>query len=87
MGRGDHGVATLVDEHEPAAPIDRDGDDLLILYTGGTTGYPKGVVWRHGDLFQTLSYPAYAAARMETPTTAEGVAEAAAALRPPGPRR
>ncbi len=76
--------ATLVDEHEPAAPIERDGDDLLILYTGGTTGYPKGVVWRHGDLFQTLSYPAYAAAGMETPTTAEGVAEATAALRAAG---
>jgi acyl-CoA synthetase (AMP-forming)/AMP-acid ligase II len=76
--------ATMVAEHEPAAPIERDGDDLLILYTGGTTGYPKGVVWRHGDLFQTLSYPAYAAAGMETPTTAEGVAEATAALRAAG---
>ena len=29
----------------------RSGSDLYIAYTGGTTGLPKGVVWRHEDLF------------------------------------
>jgi acyl-CoA synthetase (AMP-forming)/AMP-acid ligase II len=29
----------------------RSADDLYILYTGGTTGMPKGVMWRHEDLF------------------------------------
>ena len=29
----------------------RSGDDLYIVYTGGTTGPPKGVVWRHEDIF------------------------------------
>ncbi len=29
----------------------RSGDDLYIIYTGGTTGMPKGVMWRHEDLF------------------------------------
>ena len=29
----------------------RTGDDLYILYTGGTTGMPKGVMWRHEDVF------------------------------------
>ena len=28
----------------------RDGDDLVFLYTGGTTGMPKGVMWRQDDL-------------------------------------
>ena len=29
----------------------RTGDDLYIVYTGGTTGMPKGVMWRQEDLF------------------------------------
>ncbi len=29
----------------------RSGDDLYIAYTGGTTGPPKGVLWRHEDIF------------------------------------
>ena len=32
----------------------RSGDDRYILYTGGTTGLPKGVVWRHEDVFMAL---------------------------------
>ena len=32
----------------------RSADDLYILYTGGTTGMPKGVVWRHEDVFFAL---------------------------------
>lgn len=30
----------------------RSPDDLLFLYTGGTTGMPKGVMWRHEDLWR-----------------------------------
>lgn len=29
----------------------RPADDLVIIYTGGTTGMPRGVMWRHEDLF------------------------------------
>jgi fatty-acyl-CoA synthase len=36
------------------APWGRNGDQLLMLYTGGTTGMPKGVMWRQDDLFATL---------------------------------
>jgi 3-oxocholest-4-en-26-oate---CoA ligase len=31
--------------------IQRSGDDWYLLYTGGTTGMPKGVIWRQEDLF------------------------------------
>ncbi len=30
----------------------RSDDDLFIIYTGGTTGMPKGVMWRHEDMFR-----------------------------------
>ena len=33
---------------------ERSGDDHYIIYTGGTTGMPKGVVWRHEDVFFAL---------------------------------
>jgi fatty-acyl-CoA synthase len=36
------------------APWGRDGEHLMMTYTGGTTGMPKGVMWRQHDLFQTL---------------------------------
>ncbi|MGA9276925.1 AMP-binding protein [Ilumatobacter sp.] len=32
----------------------RSGDHLVLLYTGGTTGMPKGVMWRQDDLFGVL---------------------------------
>ena len=32
----------------------RSGDHLMLLYTGGTTGMPKGVMWRQDDLFGVL---------------------------------
>ncbi len=33
----------------------RSGDDLYMLYTGGTTGNPKGVLWRQDDWFGALN--------------------------------
>jgi fatty-acyl-CoA synthase len=37
----------------------RSGDDRWFLYTGGTTGMPKGVMWRHEDLFGALAESLY----------------------------
>ena len=35
-------------------PWGRSEEDLMFLYTGGTTGMPKGVMWRQYDLFHVL---------------------------------
>jgi acyl-CoA synthetase (AMP-forming)/AMP-acid ligase II len=37
-----------------AGPWGRSGDHLFLLYTGGTTGLPKGVMWRQADMFGAL---------------------------------
>jgi fatty-acyl-CoA synthase len=52
----DRGDATAYEDALSAATaerpaLSRSGDDLYILYTGGTTGTPKGVMWRHEDIF------------------------------------
>jgi fatty-acyl-CoA synthase len=36
----------------PAVPLPEAlGEDAFLLYTGGTTGMPKGVIWRHHDVY------------------------------------
>jgi fatty-acyl-CoA synthase len=35
-------------------PWGRSGEDLVLLYTGGTTGMPKGVMWEQHELFEVL---------------------------------
>ena len=37
-----------------ATSRERSNDDLHIIYTGGTTGFPKGVMWRHEDFWRVL---------------------------------
>ena len=46
------------------------GDDLYFLYTGGTTGMPKGVMWRNEDLCQVLGDGVYPLAGAPRPDTA-----------------
>jgi 3-oxocholest-4-en-26-oate---CoA ligase len=33
---------------------ERRADDIYLLYTGGTTGFPKGVMWHHEDIYRVL---------------------------------
>jgi 3-oxocholest-4-en-26-oate---CoA ligase len=45
----------LEEQDRVHAPWARSGDDLVMLYTGGTTGMPKGVMWRQDDLYVRLN--------------------------------
>jgi acyl-CoA synthetase (AMP-forming)/AMP-acid ligase II len=42
---------TVAGADRPPPAVARSGDDMLFLYTGGTTGMPKGVMWRQDDLY------------------------------------
>ncbi|CRZ15338.1 acyl-CoA synthetase [Mycolicibacterium neworleansense] len=45
---------SIANSSTPAPPpVDPSPDDLYVLYTGGTTGMPKGVLWRQHDIFMT----------------------------------
>jgi 3-oxocholest-4-en-26-oate---CoA ligase len=45
---------TVVGSNSPEPPpVQPSPDDLYVLYTGGTTGMPKGVLWRQHDIFVT----------------------------------
>ncbi len=52
------GGVTLEDALEGQSPErdfdERSPDDIHIIYTGGTTGFPKGVMWRHEDFWRVL---------------------------------
>ncbi len=49
-GALDYEEALAASSPDPV-PVEPSADDLYILYTGGTTGMPKGVLWRQHDIF------------------------------------
>lgn len=67
--RRDSEYEDLLRSHKPAPRIERSGDDLLLWYTGGTTGLPKGVLWHQGTL---LGYGLIAAYALQGEVPPEG---------------
>ena len=53
----------LLNQHPPMKRIHRDPETVYMLYTGGTTGMPKGVMYKQGEflvyLFRTLKAMGY----------------------------
>ncbi len=69
------GFDELVASHEPQRRKERDGEDLYMLYTGGTTGMPKGVMYAQGEFTERL-LGAFAVLGLDdpVPTSREGIA-------------
>lgn len=61
----------VVANTEPMAPIERSRDDTLMLYTGGTTGMPKGVEYKIGDMLEQMVGVCPLFFGNEVPTTLE----------------
>ena len=70
---------TIVAQAPAARPVippwGRSGDDMLFLYTGGTTGMPKGVMWRQDDLFNVIGAGGNAALGIAPATSIEELVE------------
>lgn len=70
----------LISGHDPAPRIDRSGEDVFLLYTGGTTGRPRGVMWRHQDIISTVAFPAYTLVGLEVPADTAAAARGAVTM-------
>jgi fatty-acyl-CoA synthase len=70
---------TLIASEAPMDPIRRSGEDVYMLYTGGTTGYPKGVIWLQGDVIDGTRR-AYEQIEARLPERVQGFGETARAL-------
>ena len=77
----DYDAVIATDEAMP--PIERSGDDLWFLYTGGTTGMPKGVMWPHRNLLQTAA-ATFAVVKADVPATPQQAARAVATFHEQG---
>ena len=68
---------------KPMPRIERSEDDIYMLYTGGTTGMPKGVMYRQGE-FAPAILAGYAGRGIEPPTNEEELVAAVRQLQETG---
>jgi len=61
--------------HDPMPRIARAEDDIYMLYTGGTTGMPKGVMYAIGGMVAAFSQSGFPLLGLEPPPEAEGIAK------------
>lgn len=78
-----HPMEAVIAAHAPLAPLDYSDDDLHMLYTGGTTGVPKGVVYRQGDMTRLLA-SGFAAYDLVPPSSEDEYVKALKTLRAAG---
>jgi 3-oxocholest-4-en-26-oate---CoA ligase len=64
----------VVAAHAPMERIARSGDDIYMLYTGGTTGMPKGVMYDMADHVGLILRSGFPFLGQPTPQTADEVA-------------
>ena len=81
-GSGEHldgaiGFEAAIESHAPQPRQAHSEDDIYMLYTGGTTGMPKGVMYRQGDFTLGL---AVAGMGPEAPASQEGLTAAVLGL-------
>ncbi|MCW0200105.1 AMP-binding protein [Sphingopyxis sp.] len=58
-----------------------DADDLYVVYTGGTTGMPKGTLWTQGDILESAMPAFLPEGLFDAPSLADGVAKIVAGER------
>jgi len=73
----------LVSSSAPAERTRRSGGDDFLLYTGGTTGMPRGVVWGHAEVFG-MEHVGFISRGLEVPRGREELARTVARLHEAG---
>ena len=78
--RGARDFESVVSDHDPMERIERSEDDVYMLYTGGTTGMPKGVMYTMGDFTGGFLSGGFPLVGLAPPETADDVAPLVAGL-------
>lgn len=76
---GAYDYETIIKQADSYPPIKRSADDLYMLYTGGTTGMPKGVMYKTGVLCRTL-FIGFERIGLSRPTNTQQVLDCVIAL-------
>jgi acyl-CoA synthetase (AMP-forming)/AMP-acid ligase II len=78
-------LAELLTRTAPRPAEQRPGSDQIFMYTGGTTGKPKGVIWRQADLLHSLVVPVFRpVGALELPRTLDAAVSLAVTARAAG---